>query len=126
MAHPNIDERRAAVKQALDLGPLTSQQKHDLAARFGCHISAIRADIQAIRRPAPPGKTYHVSVGMRRRIIERDEGICQYCNCKPERPIIEHVIPASQGGLATEENLVVACQSCNVKKRYQDEDRYQT
>jgi 5-methylcytosine-specific restriction endonuclease McrA len=57
---------------------------------------------------------------MKRRIIQRDKGICRYCGCKPKRPIIEHVIPASQGGLATSDNLVVACQSCNVRKRYRD------
>ena len=49
-------------------------------------------------------------------ILKRDHGICQYCG-KSEGPMtVDHVIPRSQGGGETWENLVCACSMCNNKK----------
>lgn len=49
----------------------------------------------------------------------RDSGQCQYCG-KAVDPRqgwhIEHVLPFSLGGPDTEDNLVVACIPCNLKK----------
>jgi 5-methylcytosine-specific restriction endonuclease McrA len=48
----------------------------------------------------------------------RDKSTCQYCG--KELPWIEvtfdHVLPVSQGGRGTPDNLVVACHACNQKK----------
>lgn len=54
----------------------------------------------------------------RRNIFARDNNQCQYCGKKfPTSELsLDHVIPRSQGGQATWENIVCACVSCNVRK----------
>lgn len=54
----------------------------------------------------------------RRNIFARDSNRCQYCG-KRFSTIdlsLDHVIPKSQGGKSTWENIVCACIKCNVKK----------
>src|SRR6185437_14455285 len=54
----------------------------------------------------------------RRNIFSRDHNQCQYCGKKfPTSELsLDHVVPRSQGGTSTWENIVCACVSCNVKK----------
>ncbi|MBY0587806.1 HNH endonuclease [bacterium] len=54
----------------------------------------------------------------RRNIFARDENRCQYCSKKfPTSELtLDHVLPRSQGGQTTWENIVCACVSCNVRK----------
>ena len=54
----------------------------------------------------------------RRNIYARDSNRCQYCGRKfPTSELsLDHVIPKSQGGRATWENIVCCCVKCNVKK----------
>jgi len=54
----------------------------------------------------------------RRNIFARDNNQCQYCGRKhPTTELsLDHVIPRSQGGSNTWENIVCSCVSCNVKK----------
>ncbi len=54
----------------------------------------------------------------RRNIFLRDENRCQYCGHKfPTHQLsLDHVIPKSQGGGTTWENIVCACLKCNVRK----------
>ncbi len=55
----------------------------------------------------------------RRNIFLRDHHVCQYCGVRHAKPelTIDHVVPRSRGGRDTWENLVLACVSCNMKKR---------
>jgi 5-methylcytosine-specific restriction endonuclease McrA len=54
----------------------------------------------------------------RRNIFARDNNQCQYCGKKfPTAELsLDHVIPRSQGGASTWENIVCACVGCNVRK----------
>jgi 5-methylcytosine-specific restriction endonuclease McrA len=54
----------------------------------------------------------------RRNIFARDNNQCQYCGKKfPTSELsLDHVIPRSQGGQTTWENIVCACVACNVRK----------
>jgi 5-methylcytosine-specific restriction endonuclease McrA len=54
----------------------------------------------------------------RRNIFARDNNQCQYCGRKfPTAELsLDHVIPRSQGGLNSWENIVCACVGCNVRK----------
>jgi 5-methylcytosine-specific restriction endonuclease McrA len=54
----------------------------------------------------------------RRNIFARDNNQCQYCGRKfPTTELsLDHVIPRSQGGQSTWENIVCACVRCNVRK----------
>lgn len=54
----------------------------------------------------------------RRNLLLRDAFTCQYCgkHLSREDSTIDHVIPKSKGGGTTWDNVVLACQKCNVKK----------
>jgi 5-methylcytosine-specific restriction endonuclease McrA len=54
----------------------------------------------------------------RRNIFARDNNQCQFCGKKfPTSELsLDHVIPRSQGGQTTWENIVCACVACNVRK----------
>ena len=54
----------------------------------------------------------------RRNIFARDNNQCQYCGKKfPTSELsLDHVLPRSQGGQSTWENIVCACVACNVRK----------
>jgi 5-methylcytosine-specific restriction endonuclease McrA len=60
----------------------------------------------------------------RRNIMKRDQHTCQYCGTKSDLTL-DHVLPRSRGGEDSWENLVTACNQCNVKKgnRTPDEAR---
>ncbi len=50
----------------------------------------------------------------RRAVFLRDANTCQYCGRTAEN--LDHVVPKSQGGLHTWENVVASCRRCNSKK----------
>lgn len=54
----------------------------------------------------------------RRNIFARDHNQCQYCGKRyPTTDLsLDHVIPRSQGGGATWDNIVCSCLACNIKK----------
>lgn len=54
----------------------------------------------------------------RRNIFARDNNQCQYCGKRfPTTELsLDHVVPRSQGGQSTWENVVCACVECNVRK----------
>jgi 5-methylcytosine-specific restriction endonuclease McrA len=68
--------------------------------------SSVRATTP--KRAKIPGK-------LRRAVYERDHYRCRYCGGF-ERLSLDHVVPESRGGAATEENLVTACRTCNTRK----------
>ena len=46
----------------------------------------------------------------------RDEFTCQYCGYTGKDLTFDHVVPKSRGGKTCWENVVAACQSCNLRK----------
>jgi 5-methylcytosine-specific restriction endonuclease McrA len=54
----------------------------------------------------------------RRGVFARDRETCQYCGIQPGRSqlTMDHVLPRSQGGGTTWENVVTACRECNHRK----------
>lgn len=57
--------------------------------------------------------------------LDRDRETCVYCGWNksvfvpaglPRRIHVDHIIPASRGGVGTRENLVCACSRCNLYK----------
>ena len=50
-------------------------------------------------------------------VFLRDSFTCQYCSSTVrEQLTFDHVLPRSQGGRTTWENIVAACSQCNVRK----------
>ncbi|MCA0846094.1 HNH endonuclease [Salipiger thiooxidans] len=70
--------------------------------------SAIQAPHPIVSRPIPQDVRLSVS--------SRDGDQCRYCGGTEGPFHLDHVLPWSRGGDHTEENLVVACQRCNVVK----------
>ena len=58
---------------------------------------------------------YNNIVLSRRNIFKRDANTCQYCG-DSRNLTIDHVLPRSRGGADSWENLVTACDTCNVEK----------
>ncbi len=58
--------------------------------------------------------------GMRFRVFSRDKFRCVYCGRNPQEDgvklTIDHVLAISRGGESLFENLVTACQECNLGK----------
>jgi len=54
----------------------------------------------------------------RRNIYARDGNRCQYCGKRfsTTELSLDHVVPRSQGGQSTWENIVCACLQCNIRK----------
>ena len=52
----------------------------------------------------------------KRNILKRDNHQCQYCGRKDGKLTVDHIVPRTNGGTGTWENLVCACVSCNSKK----------
>lgn len=55
---------------------------------------------------------------MRFQVLERDQFACQYCGAKAPDAIlhVDHVIAVINGGPTVPENLVTACETCNMGK----------
>lgn len=51
----------------------------------------------------------------RKKILERDGFECQYCGRKSNLTL-DHIVPRSKGGKNSWENLVTACEPCNLRK----------
>jgi hypothetical protein len=60
-----------------------------------------------------------VSKALRERVVTRAKGLCEYCQTAQSIVIemeIDHIVPESAGGQTVEENLCLACVSCNAFK----------
>ncbi len=61
-----------------------------------------------------------ISSQLRRSVTERAKGCCEYCRSQEMFSTqvfsIEHILPISQSGTTTFDNLALACQGCNNHK----------
>lgn len=55
---------------------------------------------------------------LRFEILKRDKFTCQYCGSKaPNVKLqVDHIIPISKGGITEIDNLICACEECNLGK----------
>lgn len=59
-------------------------------------------------------KAYKRDIALNRKnILKRDRFTCQYCGTRKEPLTTDHVIPRSQNGADSWQNLVTACVKCN-------------
>ena len=65
----------------------------------------------------------HISPLLRRLVVERAHGCCEYCllnqDDSPDTHHIDHVVAVKHGGQTVSENLAYACAECN---RYKGTD----
>ncbi|MFL5242924.1 MAG: HNH endonuclease [Gemmataceae bacterium] len=90
------------------------QEDDDWVRTVSCEIQVPRV-IRLMGYEKLPKQTVKFN---RRNIFARDNNQCQYCGKKhPTTELsLDHILPRSQGGLSTWENIVCACVNCNVKK----------
>ena len=71
-------------------------------------VLALKTYIPMVRTPA----------FTRFNVFLRDKWLCQYCgeNFKTQDLTFDHVVPRSRGGRTGWENIVTACQACNIEK----------
>lgn len=98
-----------------------SQAKHSFEPERHDWIRTVRFQIAVpkIVRLLGYDKIPSASVKLNRRnLFARDQSTCQYCGKKfPTSELsLDHVVPRSQGGQNTWENIVCACVQCNVRK----------
>ena len=67
-----------------------------------------------------------IPTNVRRWVIERDGLTCVYCSedLTDQEVHLDHVIPESQGGPTTYDNLQVTCRRCNLAKGILTEDEF--
>jgi 5-methylcytosine-specific restriction endonuclease McrA len=89
-------------------------EEHDWIRTVRCQI-AVPKIVRLLGFDRLPRTTVKLN---RRNIFARDENRCQYCGKKfPTSELsIDHVVPRSQGGGTSWENVVCACVKCNVRK----------
>lgn len=67
----------------------------------------------------------YVPAKLRRSVIARAQGRCEYCRSPVSHAVssfaIEHIIPVDKGGKTTAANLALSCQGCNSHKHVKTE-----
>lgn len=84
----------------------------------------IRSVSIIIRAPAVVRLLQYVKIGMkspplcRSNVFARDQFQCQYCgrDLSQKEATLDHVVPRSQGGKTSWENIVCCCSGCNRRK----------
>lgn len=90
------------------------QEEDDWVRTPTCEIQAPRV-IRLLSYDKMPKQTVKFN---RRNIFARDHNQCQYCGKKfvTSELSLDHVVPRSQGGGTSWDNIVCACVDCNVRK----------
>lgn len=109
-----ISVRRAIVLLLQEKAELVEAATQQLRARgFSLDVPLVIRLVRYIRIP------HRLKLPCSRRgVFLRDNETCQYCGTQPGRSqlTMDHVVPRSQGGATTWENVVTACRDCNHRK----------
>ncbi|HKD42576.1 MAG TPA: HNH endonuclease [Myxococcaceae bacterium] len=91
-----------------------SAAEHDSVATVNKRIRVPRVLVLSAYEHLPKGRVRF----SRLNIYARDSDTCQYCGRKLARSELnlDHIIPRSQGGKTSWENVVCSCVPCNLKK----------
>ena len=81
---------------------------HSVSRSFA--IPSVIRLTQRVRRPL------HERRLTRGEVFMRDRYTCQYCGRETRELTLDHVVPRSQGGGHSWDNVVSACRTCNRKK----------
>lgn len=123
--HIEQDKTGSGTSQWLNLNFTDWRELSELKARFEpddyewIHTVRFQVAVPRIIRLFGYDKLPRQEVKFNRRnIFARDSNRCQYCGkrCSTTDLSLDHVLPKSQGGKSTWENIVCACIRCNVKK----------
>ena len=92
------------------------------------HVETQQFDTQRLADPAIHGREYQQGVlyqtTLRAYVIHREDHRCIYCNRKPKRFTLDHVIPRNSNSPTTPGNIVAACERCNKAKGNRPVEEY--
>ena len=91
------------------------------------HFWSLR--VKAGERAVPRTKRRTIPPAVRRRIIDRQGGLCMYCGVdllrlNRSQRHIDHMDPVERGGLDVEENMQALCGRCNCRKGVQTDGEF--
>lgn len=71
-------------------------------------------------------KKQRIPTHLRRQVLARDGHHCVYCDedLTDQEVHLDHIIPESQGGLTSFDNLQVTCRRCNIAKGVLSESEF--
>jgi hypothetical protein len=93
------------------------------AEELRAYLSAINHRIEKMKKSSRPRREQDneraISTKKRFKILERDKFTCQYCGRKAPEVVlhIDHIQPIAQQGKSDDNNLITACQDCNLGKK---------
>lgn len=98
-----------------------SAAEHDFVSTIDRRIRVPRVVVLSAYEHLPKGRVRF----SRLNIYARDGDTCQYCGKKLARSELnlDHVLPRSQGGKTSWENVVCSCVPCNLRKGGQTPDQ---
>jgi len=69
-------------------------------------------------RTTKNGQKYNAYLKLRFETFKRDNFTCQYCgrHAPQVKIVADHIIPVSKGGETSMNNLITACEECNLGK----------
>ena len=94
------------------------------------HVENTVFDPQLLRNPEIQGREYQqgplYQTNLRAAVFQRDGRKCVYCGKggKRTKMTLDHVVPRANGGPDRYDNLVVACEACNLKKGNQSLEQF--
>jgi 5-methylcytosine-specific restriction endonuclease McrA len=80
------------------------------SVRSAVSLPSVVRIIRYIRRPRQEVRL------TKQNVLRRDRHTCQYCGTTAGTMTADHIVPRSQGGEDSWENLVCACADCNNRK----------
>lgn len=91
-----------------------SAANHDFISTVSRRIRVPRVVVLSAYEHLPKGRVRFSRIN----VYARDHDTCQYCGRQLPRGELnlDHVVPRSQGGKTTWENVVCSCVPCNLKK----------
>lgn len=112
------EDATSILKNSERLGLLRAQKNGYVAADARCgpcyerRAQTVAMSSKSSRDPIP--------AQLRFRVLQRDSFRCQYCGRSARDGAtlhLDHVVPYAAGGETSEDNLLVACEQCNLGKR---------
>jgi hypothetical protein len=136
-----LDDLEDAITELVGICKIGIYKSQGREGEFGCFPNwADHQRIRNTRAKTPEPEEFindwalkrFVPIALKLKIYERDQFTCQECRhsfmlpeVPPKRALrllngalhIDHIVPVSQGGRATEENLRLLCASCNLRRQ---------
>jgi 5-methylcytosine-specific restriction endonuclease McrA len=115
---PGVARDRSLPPGRRSTGPLPATAWNERRYRTEVSDSVSREEPPAGRRTRRARDP--IRAQMRFRVLQRDGFRCRYCGHSGSAPgvvlHVDHVVPLAAGGTSTEDNLVTACEECNLGK----------